>query len=89
MVQPRERGVEVRFAGLTVDGAGRRLSPAADTPPHRLWAAMGNVLLAGDHGEVEAWRQDEARRLTRERRPDLWAAYLAERDSHKKWPSEG
>ena len=33
------------------------------------------VLTGGDHGKVGAWRQAEAERLTRERRPDLWAAY--------------
>jgi tRNA (guanine37-N1)-methyltransferase len=35
------------------------------------------VLTSGDHGKVAAWRRAEAERLTRERRPDLWAAYLA------------
>ncbi len=34
------------------------------------------VLLSGDHGKIAAWRRSEAERLTRERRPDLWAAYL-------------
>ncbi len=29
------------------------------------------VLTSGDHGAVERWRQAEAERLTRERRPDL------------------
>jgi tRNA (guanine37-N1)-methyltransferase len=33
------------------------------------------VLIGGDHGKVAAWRRAEAERLTRERRPDLWAAY--------------
>jgi tRNA (guanine37-N1)-methyltransferase len=31
------------------------------------------VLLSGDHGRIAAWRRAEAERLTRERRPDLWA----------------
>jgi tRNA (guanine37-N1)-methyltransferase len=31
------------------------------------------VLVSGDHAKVKAWRQAEAERLTRERRPDLWA----------------
>jgi tRNA (guanine37-N1)-methyltransferase len=35
------------------------------------------VLTSGDHAKVAAWRRSEAERLTRERRPDLWAAYLA------------
>jgi len=33
------------------------------------------ALTSGDHAKVAAWRQAEAERLTRERRPDLWAAY--------------
>ncbi len=37
------------------------------------------VLISGDHAKVAAWRRAEAERLTRERRPDLWAAYLARR----------
>ena len=35
------------------------------------------VLTSGDHATVKAWRQAEAERLTKERRPDLWAAYQA------------
>jgi tRNA (guanine37-N1)-methyltransferase len=35
------------------------------------------MLISGDHAKVKAWRQAEAERLTRERRPDLWAAYQA------------
>jgi tRNA (guanine37-N1)-methyltransferase len=32
-----------------------------------------DVLLSGHHAAVAAWRQAEAERITRERRPDLWA----------------
>jgi tRNA (guanine37-N1)-methyltransferase len=32
------------------------------------------VLLSGDHGKIAAWRRAQAESLTRERRPDLWAA---------------
>jgi tRNA (guanine37-N1)-methyltransferase len=39
--------------------------------------AIPEVLTSGDHGKVAAWRRAEAERLTRERRPDLWAAYRA------------
>ena len=35
------------------------------------------ILASGDHAKVAAWRRAEAERLTRERRPDLWAAYCA------------
>jgi len=34
-----------------------------------------DVLTGGDHAKVAAWRRAEAERLTRERRPDLWAKY--------------
>jgi len=35
------------------------------------------VLTSGDHARIAAWRRVEAERITRERRPDLWEAYLA------------
>jgi len=31
------------------------------------------VLVSGDHAKVAKWRRAEAERITRERRPDLWA----------------
>jgi len=34
------------------------------------------VLISGDHTKVAAWRRAEAERITRERRPDLWASFL-------------
>jgi tRNA (guanine37-N1)-methyltransferase len=36
-----------------------------------------DVLLSGHHAEVAGWRRREAERITRERRPDLWAKHLA------------
>ncbi len=38
--------------------------------------AIPDILTSGDHARVRAWRQGEAERLTRERRPDLWAERL-------------
>jgi tRNA (guanine37-N1)-methyltransferase len=35
------------------------------------------ILTSGDHAKIAAWRRAEAERLTRERRPDLWAAFLS------------
>jgi tRNA (guanine37-N1)-methyltransferase len=35
------------------------------------------VLLSGHHGRIADWRRDQAERLTKERRPDLWRAYVA------------
>ncbi|WP_010297899.1 tRNA (guanosine(37)-N1)-methyltransferase TrmD [Candidatus Odyssella thessalonicensis] len=39
-----------------------------------------DVLLSGDHQKIAKWRQEEAERITRERRPDLWQAFLKSRD---------
>ena len=36
------------------------------------------VLLSGHHGRIAGWRRSQAERLTKERRPDLWRAYLAQ-----------
>jgi tRNA (guanine37-N1)-methyltransferase len=33
------------------------------------------VLTSGDHARVARWRREEAERLTRERRPDLWEKF--------------
>jgi tRNA (guanine37-N1)-methyltransferase len=35
------------------------------------------VLQSGNHGEIAKWRRQEAESITKARRPDLWAAYLA------------
>lgn len=45
------------------------------------WRGMKvpEVLLSGHHAAVAAWRRAEAERITRERRPDLWARYEARR----------
>ena len=50
------------------------LSPPSYTrPPSYRGMDVPAVLLSGDHAQIARWRQDEAERLTRERRPDLWA----------------
>lgn len=52
------------------------------TRPQRFEGAdVPAVLTSGDHGAVERWRRAESQRLTRERRPDLWADYANSRDS--------
>ncbi len=40
----------------------------------REWPAP-DILVSGHHAKVKAWRRAEAERLTRDRRPDLWARY--------------
>ena len=42
--------------------------------------AIPDVLASGDHAKVASFRRAEAERLTRERRPDLWAKYAARKD---------
>ena len=52
------------------------LSPPSYTrPPEYRGLAVPEVLLSGDHARIAAWRQAEAERLTRERRPELWERY--------------
>ncbi|MEM7410388.1 MAG: tRNA (guanosine(37)-N1)-methyltransferase TrmD [Myxococcota bacterium] len=36
--------------------------------------AVPEILLSGDHGAVARWREEQARAITRGRRPDLWEA---------------
>ena len=50
------------------------LSPPSYTrPPEYRGRTVPEVLLSGDHAAIAAWRRAESERLTRERRPDLWA----------------
>jgi tRNA (guanine37-N1)-methyltransferase len=52
------------------------LSPPSYTrPPEYRGLAVPAVLASGDHRRIAEWRQAEAERLTRERRPDLWQRY--------------
>jgi len=53
------------------------LSPPSYTrPPSYRGMDVPAVLLSGDHEQIARWRQAEAERLTRERRPDLWTKHL-------------
>jgi tRNA (guanine37-N1)-methyltransferase len=57
------------------------LTPPSYTRPREYRGmAVPEVLLSGDHARIEAWRQAEAQRLTRERRPDLWARFEADNE---------
>src|SRR5690349_16712116 len=47
--------------------------PSYTRPPSYRGRDVPDVLLSGDHDKIAAWRAAEAKRLTRERRPDLWA----------------
>ena len=53
------------------------LEPSLYTHP-RNWDGIEapEILASGHHGRIAEWRAAEARRETRERRPDLWERYL-------------
>src|SRR2546422_743525 len=66
-------------------GGGPLLLLSPPRPPlgPQLWQGrrVREVLVPGDHQRVRAWRRDEAERLTRERRPDLWRRYVARQEA--------
>ena len=49
-----------------------------------IWEGEGvpEVLLSGHHRNIAKWRRDESLRITREKRPDMFAAYLAKNDQN-------
>ena len=52
--------------------------PSYTRPPSYRGMDVPAVLLSGDHEKIAVWRAAQAARLTRERRPDLWATYEQE-----------
>jgi tRNA (guanine37-N1)-methyltransferase len=40
--------------------------------------SIPDVLLSGHHGAIAAWRREQSERITKERRPDLWARHEAQ-----------
>jgi len=50
------------------------------------WEGMEipEVLNSGHHAKIKAWRQDQAEKITKTRRPDLWASYQAARGKARK-----
>jgi tRNA (guanine37-N1)-methyltransferase len=70
-------GIEESFAdGLLEYPQYTRPAVFEDVP-------IPEVLTSGDHAKVAQWRRAEAERLTKERRPDLWAAYQARKGPEK------
>src|ERR1700758_4952156 len=61
-------------AGEESVAAGLLESPQYTRPQLFEGRPIPQVLLSGDHAKVAAFRRAEAERLTRERRPDLWAS---------------
>ncbi len=48
-----------------------------------IWEGEGvpEVLLSGHHRNIDKWRQEESLRVTQEKRPDLYAAFLKRENS--------
>lgn len=46
--------------------------PEYTRPAEYRGMTVPDVLRSGDHARIEAWRREQAERLTRERRPELW-----------------
>jgi tRNA (guanine37-N1)-methyltransferase len=69
--------------GTAASGAEESFTDGLLEYPHytrpQVWEGrpIPEVLTSGDHAKIAAWRRAEAERLTRERRPDLWAAFLS------------
>ena len=53
--------------------------PAAWTGPDGIERAVPEILQTGHHAKIAAWRRAKAEEITRQRRPDLWSRYVAER----------
>jgi tRNA (guanine37-N1)-methyltransferase len=81
--------------GKEASGADESFSAGLLEYPHytrpAVWEGrlIPEILLSGDHGKIDAWRRAEAEKLTRERRPDLWAAYQAGAAKGGKKPPKG
>ena len=50
--------------------------PQYTRPYDFMGEVVPEVLLSGHHGNIAAWRQEQALALTKERRPDLYEAYM-------------
>lgn len=62
--------------------------PAAWTGPDGIERVVPDILQTGHHAKIAAWRREKAEEITRQRRPDLWARYVARRVEGLKNSSE-
>ncbi len=58
-------------------GAGLLEHPQYTKPAEWQGHPVPEVLLSGNHAKIADWRRAQAERITKDRRPDLWAAYEA------------
>jgi tRNA (guanine37-N1)-methyltransferase len=50
-------------------------APSYTRPAEYRDMRVPDVLLSGDHARIALWRREQAERLTKERRPDVWADF--------------
>lgn len=70
-----ESGLEESFSNGLLE------YPHYTRPAEWCGRAVPDILLSGNHRAIADWRANAQRTITQERRPDLWAAYLAETHS--------
>ena len=65
---------------VTEESFSEGLLEAPQYTKPQLWEgrAIPEVLLSGHHARIAKWRTDQSERLTKERRPDLWRAHVAQ-----------
>jgi tRNA (guanine37-N1)-methyltransferase len=70
------RGVMGKQASAEEESFAQGLLEYPQYTRPQLWEGrtIPEILTSGDHAKIAAWRREQAERLTRERRPDLWAS---------------
>ncbi|HYD17327.1 MAG TPA: tRNA (guanosine(37)-N1)-methyltransferase TrmD [Patescibacteria group bacterium] len=58
--------------------------PAEWTGPDGILRKVPEILASGHHAKVKEWRLEQSKAVTRERRPDLWQAYLLQNPDDSK-----
>jgi tRNA (guanine37-N1)-methyltransferase len=69
-----ESAVEESFS------AGLLEHPQYTKPAEWQGHAIPDVLLCGNHAKIAEWRRDMSKKITQERRPDLWQAFVAKHE---------
>ncbi|HEY2124486.1 MAG TPA: tRNA (guanosine(37)-N1)-methyltransferase TrmD [Chthoniobacterales bacterium] len=68
---PGVLGHELSAADDSFSGAGLLEAPQYTRPAEFRGWKVPEILLSGNHAEISAWRKDQARKRTKENRPDL------------------
>ncbi len=74
-VMGAEASAEEESFALSGDFAGLLEYPQYTRPAQWQGMSIPDVLTSGHHARIRQWRLEMAQAITRERRPDLWAAY--------------